>query len=63
MAAYGAALLGVSLLISWYVPASAMSVVGNIFGEDSSRKLDDTFRQPVNAPRTGPGEQAGFQPR
>jgi hypothetical protein len=37
MAIYGAALLGVSLLISWYVPASAMSVVGNIFGEDSSR--------------------------
>lgn len=37
MAIYGVALLGVSLLISWYVPASAMSVVGNIFGEDSSR--------------------------
>jgi hypothetical protein len=37
MALYGAGLLGVSLLLAAYVPASAMSVVGNVFGEDSSR--------------------------
>lgn len=37
MVFYGAGLLAMSLLISRFVPASAMSVVGNVFGEDSSR--------------------------
>jgi hypothetical protein len=33
MAAYGVALLGVSYLVAQVVPASAMTVVGNVFGE------------------------------
>jgi hypothetical protein len=37
MLLYGAGLLAVSLLITRYVPASAMSIVGNVFGEDPSR--------------------------
>jgi hypothetical protein len=37
MGLYGAGLLAVSLLITRYVPASAMSVVGNVFGENPSR--------------------------
>jgi len=37
MIVYGAGLLGVSLLIARVVPASAMSVVGNVFGEEPGR--------------------------
>ena len=37
MAAYGAVLLGASYLIAQVVPASAMSVVGNIFGEEPGK--------------------------
>lgn len=37
MAVYGAALLGVSLTVARIVPASAMSVVGNVFGEEPGR--------------------------
>src|SRR5215831_8142899 len=37
MLVYGAMLLGVSVIISRVVPASAMSVVGNIFGEEPGK--------------------------
>jgi len=37
MLAYGAGLLGVSYIVSQVVPASAMSVVGNVFGEEPGR--------------------------
>ena len=37
MFAYGAGLLGVSYIVSQVVPASAMSVVGNVFGEEPGR--------------------------
>ena len=37
MVVYGTALLVVSLIVARVVPASAMSVVGNVFGEDSGR--------------------------
>jgi hypothetical protein len=37
MVVYGVLLLGVSLLVATIVPASAMSVVGNIFGEESGK--------------------------
>lgn len=37
MLVYGVLLLGVSLIISLVVPASAMSVVGNIFGEEPGK--------------------------
>jgi hypothetical protein len=37
MAVYGAALFGVSYFVSQVVPASAMSVVGNVFGEEPGR--------------------------
>jgi hypothetical protein len=37
MVLYGVVLLGVSALISLVVPASAMSVVGDVFGEDPGR--------------------------
>jgi hypothetical protein len=37
MAIYGAVLLGASYLIAQVVPASAMSVVGNIFGEEPGK--------------------------
>jgi hypothetical protein len=37
MIIYGAVLLGVSFFVSLVVPASAMSVVGNIFGEEPGK--------------------------
>ncbi len=37
MFAYGAALLGISYIVSQVVPASAMSVVGNVFGEEPGK--------------------------
>jgi hypothetical protein len=37
MVLYGVLLLGVSLLVARVVPASAMSVVGNIFGEEPGK--------------------------
>jgi hypothetical protein len=37
MVVYGAALLGISYVMSQVVPASAMSVVGNVFGEEPGR--------------------------
>ena len=37
MVVYGAVLLGVSLVVARIVPASAMSVVGNVFGEEPGR--------------------------
>ena len=37
MMLYGAALLAVSLVVARVVPASAMSVVGNVFGEEPGR--------------------------
>src|SRR5436309_15468339 len=37
MLLYGAGLLAVSLIIARVVPASAMSIVGNAFGEEPSR--------------------------
>ena len=37
MAAYGLALLVVSYVVAQVVPATAMSVVGNVFGEEPSR--------------------------
>jgi hypothetical protein len=37
MALYGAALLGVSYLVAQVVPASAMSVVADVFGEEPGR--------------------------
>lgn len=37
MFAYGVGLLGVSYIVSQVVPASAMSVVGNVFGEEPGR--------------------------
>jgi hypothetical protein len=37
MAAYGAGLLGVSYVISHIVPGSAMSVVGDVFGEEPGK--------------------------
>jgi hypothetical protein len=37
MVLYGAGLLAISLIVARVVPASAMSVVGNIFGEEPGR--------------------------
>jgi hypothetical protein len=37
MAVYGAGLLAVSFLVAQVVPLSAMSIVGNVFGEEPSR--------------------------
>lgn len=37
MALYAGGLLAVSALMSWIVPASAMSVVGNMFGEEPGK--------------------------
>jgi hypothetical protein len=37
MVVYGVLLLGVSVIIATIVPASAMSVVGNVFGESSGK--------------------------
>jgi len=37
MIAYGAGLLTVSIIVARVVPASAMSVVGNVFGEEPAR--------------------------
>lgn len=37
MVVYGVLLLGVSLLVATVVPASAMSVVGNVFGEEPGK--------------------------
>ena len=37
MALYGAGLMAVSLIVARVVPASAMSVVGNVFGEEPGR--------------------------
>jgi hypothetical protein len=37
MIAYGAGLLTVSIIVARVVPASAMSVVGNVFGEEPGR--------------------------
>jgi len=37
MILYGAGLLAISLIVARAVPASAMSVVGNIFGEEPGR--------------------------
>ncbi|MGH7619387.1 MAG: hypothetical protein ACREPM_19390 [Gemmatimonadaceae bacterium] len=37
MALYGVILLGVSLIVAKVVPASAMSVVGNVFGEEPGK--------------------------
>jgi hypothetical protein len=37
MFVYGAGLLGISYIVSQVVPASAMSVVGNVFGEEPGR--------------------------
>jgi hypothetical protein len=37
MVAYGAGLLGVSYIVAQVVPAGAMSVVGNVFGEEPGR--------------------------
>lgn len=37
MAFYGVALMAVSLLMARVLPASAMSVVGNVFGEEPGR--------------------------
>ena len=37
MVLYGAGLLAVSIIVARAVPASAMSVVGNVFGEEPGR--------------------------
>jgi hypothetical protein len=37
MILYGAGLLAVSIIVARVVPASAMSVVGNMFGEEPAR--------------------------